>query len=1190
MGIRLHYANRPEALVPPLAELVARQQRRQPLERVQIVVPNRIVQDWLTLRLSERIGVAANLAFPFLRNYLGEIVARTDSKIKILDADHLQMVLFECMRSLPADGPEAINEVNRYARAGADDRAELRLFQLAKQIAELFREYSISRITMVRGWRDKSAARSLNEAERWQRKLWLRIFAPDGALDAQWVRDQEFRWMLLPEAFEALTASQLEPIASDVMHVFGVGYAGPAFIRMFEKLGASMNVFIYALNPCMEFWEDLQNTAGMAREAWPRRGHKSPAGLAGDDPFKLDMPGDNPALRWWGRPAREYIRLLNELTDCDFDPHFIPRAPSPRDDAPLLARLQDDILMRVPERQPILAAAQAATDDKSIRFFACAGIRREIEIAANQIWSIIREPSQPEPLRFHQIAVIVPDSAYEDYLPQIEAVFSDLHQIPIEVVSRPLASESRVAEAIDLLLQLPLGRFTRQEMLRLLTHPAIAGEEDVDVARWTSWCEALGVFFGADDSDLEGTYLQGKHLFHWDQALKRLALGLFMTGERSGDARFFNASGDPAYLPYELAQDEIASAAKFIRLARGLLNAAIELRRSRRTLEEWVRVLSDFILGYVRTQTPADERIRDRCIAMIESMAAPGIAAAEVSYEIACDSAQARISGIDSHSGGLAERGVTIGPLSALRSIPFRTIFLPGLNETDFPERPRRDPIDLRLIKRQPGDVTRSERDRHLILETILAARERLHISYVARDQITGEPLEPSVVVRELQSILRGYLSSQQVEGLTVTPPASPYDLKYFGDLVGKPASDPEPPNFDPRARDAARMSALRANLQEHCGALVLPDRDQPITEFLSNGVKESLRRALRLIDPPPPAHAEKPVELGLSIAALRRFLECPLQGTARYLLRMKDEDEAGQDYQDEPLAQSRLHRIILMRSAFWTGRGDENRMREAYGSGMRIAQAHGQAPVGTFAAASTPADGVLLRGWNNQAHSAEVADLAEWQEVRVGRADEFAQAGRIVNEIKLTVEVPRSGGGYTQWKVKIHGNAGWFSPNLDQTIKCILRDEAKPVDFLGLSLSAIVLKAAGATRAKILQALVICDGNRFESRVVELPDAAQSSAYLTTLVADLLSGKNHYFLPIEAVGNILSKGNSGEIDHLGEIEKIRENDWSHCSSDYGPVRNPRNFKPPSREEIVSIIARRFAMMEGIFKQKKNRQ
>ncbi len=1202
--IRLHYSNRMENLVAPLAEAVAAQQRLRPLERIHIVVPNRVVEEFVKLRLAEKIGVAANLEFPFLRRYLARVVQAANPGLGILEFEELQVLLFESLRRAIAGGAAEIRAVRDYAETAADRGrgtadTELRLFQLAGQTARLFREYSITRRPMLHRWQTgESLASSPFEAtEQWQRHLWRSLFGADHAVRPEWLTGAEHQWMLLPDGFDATGAGPLKAALSPVLHVFGLAYVGPAFAGMFARLGAVVELHIYALNPCLEFWEDVEHPSGVARESWVRRRERLDSAQLQDasDPFALDVTGDNPALRLWARPGREYIRLLNELTDCDFDPHFAHPANSA---APtLLQRLQESVLIREAERAP-KPAGHAADADASIRFLACAGIRREAEIAADTIWSLVQHPAGAA-LRFHEIAVVVPDRALDEYVPHLETAFAQSHQIPVEVVNRRFATESRVAEAIGLLLRLPLGRFTRDELLRLLTHPAIvpadfAIDRDRRPDRWAQWCDELGVYFGADRDDLAGTYIP-EEVFHWDQALKRLALGTFMTGEPSRDSRFFRAPDSREYLPYEVAPDEATAVASLVRLARRMLSDARELRAQRLTLADWGKRLSDFVLGYVNAPNLIDERIRDYCVSAIESIAAPAIRSEPVPYLVACEFALACIAEVEARRGRYGGRGVAIGSLAALRSIPFRVIFALGLNEADFPERPGFDPLDLRLARRSAGDVTPTERDRYLFLETLLAARERIFLSYVSRDSRTGDRLEPSAVIRELQFILRGYLDEDAVKGLTVEHPVSRYDLRYFPDLDPEPAQPAaELVSYDRDARRGARMTALRQDLIEHCGDAPLPGRDEPMVDRLAPEVRQRLYDGLRLPElAPHSADARDATELSLPLAALRKFLECPIQGAARYALGMLEDDEgAAEDQEDEPLAQSVLDRTVLLRDALWRSRGDREAALAGYAELVKIAQVHGHAPVGLFAEAAEKADRARLGAWIDQTRAAGGCELADWQEVRIGHAGEFARADRILDDLMVDVSVPHPDGGPRLRRARLHGNVGFMSPGLDASLRFVLRGEPKAKDFLYLFISAIALAATGVAGREFRAIVVGSDGEEgktFEKRL-RLPEPERARQYLAALAADLLSGDNHYFLPIEAVEEFWRKWKGigkrkkpGDVDLIEVINGVRENEYGSCSSDWGPVRNARRFEPPTEAVAKAIIERRFGMISEIF-------
>src|SRR5260370_34468029 len=270
----------------------------------------------------------------------------------------------------------------------------------------------------------------------------------------------------------------------------------------------------------------------------------------------------------------------------------------------------------------------------------------------------------------------------------------------------------------------------------------------------------------------------------------------------------------------------------------------------------------------------------------------------------------ARAADFESRQGQFSGRGVAVGSLSSLRSIPFKTIFVLGMGEGEFAMRDRRDPMDLRLLKRIAGDVTPTERDRYLFLETLLAAREQIFLSYIARDARTGDPLEPASVIRELQFILRGFVDPDTLAKMTIEHPVSQYDLKYFPEFADSPPPEcqRELVSFDSDARRGARMLALRKHLQEHAGNRPLPDHDE-LLEALPAKAADRIGKTLRLIKPPEviatASHSRS--EIWLPLSALRNFLVCPMQPTANYALAMFDDEDGDDEGGDEPLDQAIL-------------------------------------------------------------------------------------------------------------------------------------------------------------------------------------------------------------------------------------------------------------------------------------------
>ncbi|MGA7869576.1 MAG: exodeoxyribonuclease V subunit gamma [Candidatus Binatus sp.] len=1201
--IRLHYSNRLENLIAPLAGAVTVHQRRAPLEPVSIVVPNRVVEQFVRYRLAESIGVAANLKFPFLRNYLATLLHSTDKNLRILDADELQLVLFECLRSSSHRDDSELKPARDYIQAGSrtDADVELRTLLLAAQLARLFREYSISRRRMIRKWRAamRTELDAMSETERWQRHLWLSVFDSHGAVREEWRLDRGTRLMMLPDAFEASDDRILKPVLPGTLHVFGASYAGNAYAEIFARLGALGDIRIYALNPCREFWEDVDTSRRGALPAWAHRQDKVGEKLAdSEDPFSLNESSDPPALRLWGRPGREYIRLLNELSQCDFTPLFTD--PVATKSPTLLEALQQNILDREPQPANV-EERKGKPYEARLRFLACPGIRREIEIVAHEIWSLVRANEKlaancgAERIRFHEIALLIPDAAVDEYVAHIESVFGKQYQIPVDLVSRSSAGASRVAEAVESLLKLPSGRFSREEMIRVLTHPALNNESEtrIDVEKWPRWSEALGIFFGADDDDLKGTYIP-HGLYHWDQAIKRLALGTMMAGQRGGEPEFYQTGvAGPGYLPFEIAQDELETAARFMGAARSLIADALSMRDARLTPRQWSRMIIEFVSGYIRPESAIDEQARDSFLEAIESIGDSDLDIGPMSYESTREMIAGRVTDLESLRGQYSGQGVAVGALSSLRSIPFKVIFALGLNEAAFPEREHRDPLDLRMLRRVAGDVTPAERDRYLILETILAARERIYFSYVARDAKTGDVLEPSSVIRELQYMLRGFVDEETLAKLTVKHPASRYDLKYFPGLTGgtAPDGDHEFASFDPDARSGARMLALRRKIETYSTSRSMPQGEN-LLDHLGDKLRERLRKDLQFAEFEKSSAVGRPApleEIALPIAALRKYLECPLQGAARYSLGMLDDEDAPEETADEPIEQSQLDRAVMLRNVFWRAGESPDALREEYAREVRIAQARGHAPAGQFAQAAETADTAELGRWIAQASQAGVSDFDGWKDIRIGRADEFADTGQILAPIALNANVRRHDGTVVARRLSLYGTIRGVSPDAGAAINCVLHKNVKPKDFLVPFLNAIVLAAAGVKLPEKFRAIVVGTESTHPNewiREFRPMDRDSALTFLGIVVSDLLSTGNDYFLPIEAVEQVVKELHKPAAPHdlIETVDLVRFNDFSRNSSKYGPVRNAADSDPPSEEKIEEIVKRRFNPIIAIFK------
>ena len=1202
LGLRLHYSNRTERLLDALvANLEARRRTgAHLLDAPFVVVPNRNVATWVQFGIARATGIAANLKVRFLRPFLGEVVAQARPEARIVDGKLLLGLVLELLHDEELLARAALRPVRAYLSAGGEgrDAIDLRRGQLAGRVAHFFEEYGYARPEMLQRWPSgRILSEEFAETEEWQRQLWLALWGRGGLVERRSAAAGQ-AWFTAAALFKDLKPREIA--VPGEIHLFGISYVARAYQTIFGVLSRAARLNIYAVNPCMEFWEDLETDRERRRKLPKRSERQGPEKLAAElDPFGLSDANDTPALRLWGRPGRENIRLLNELTECEFEACF----EDPTDGGKtLLRQIQRDILLREPASALDGPADYSA--DRSLTVLKCSGMRREAESIAGEIWQLVVDGNGGEgraPLRFNDIAVILPAARSDEYQAHFSAVFREVWEIPHNIVDMTLAGESRVAEAIDLLLALPHGKFTRPEVMRVATHPSVMARfPDAEPAAWLALCEALGIAHGADHAEHKDTYIE-RDVLNWDQGVRRLALGAFMTGRRSSDERML-ALGDDVYLPEE--PGAVESASGFGLLVRSLIEDARFCREDRRLpMSGWIEFLRKLVGSYIAVLSDEDERAMATCLAAIQSLAEidlGGLAGRSVSYRIPCELLKGALASAPAGRGQHLADGVVMSSFLPMRAIPFRVIFVAGLGERDFPSVERADRLDLRTARRHPGDVSPREQDKYMFLETLLCARERLYLSYVARNALTGDPLEPSSVIRELRHLVEGsHLGAGGFDQLVREP-----GLRRFAEPLStlptnrEAGAGNEPPKgtlvdlslLGPEARREAATVALRERLRSRLGS----DRPMPDLPSLEGVLSEAswslLSERLGLLSPGVrEAKASSEIEtVRLSVSTIRRFLECPMQGSAaaRLGLREADDDEDLLAREDELFSTGRLEQLGVLRGAFVAAVGasgseeiaqaferelDERTLRE---------ELDGKMPTGLFATVERTAHLAILNGWWESLEALEGNAREPPATFRLGPADEHGEALTLLDPVvvdglslpdgrRVRVEIV----GRTQPILRARAAPGSLLLTLDKKDAETFQVRALRGFVDHVVLAAANRGAAAGHRAVVDNFSSGKEGIPYVEEFAPIP-AEKAREWLTMIAGEILGEVHDYLLPCEAVFELAADPNA-QVAEI--VEKLCEGRGSF-SSCFGPVPQPRTYPPPSEEEAREIIEKRFGL------------
>jgi hypothetical protein len=190
------------------------------------------------------------------------------------------------------------------------------------------------------------------------------------------------------------------------------------------------------------------------------------------------------------------------------------------------------------------------------------------------------------------------------------------------------------------------------------------------------------------------------------------------------------------------------------------------------------------------------------------------------------------------------------------------------------------------------------------------------------------------------------------------------------------------------------------------------------------------------------------------------------------------------------------------------------------------------------------------------------------------GQAPEYQRETPIQPPVTLQVTV-----GGRAVRVAIHGatQPAALVGGLPATLVLLMsttRSNGNGRDLLRGWIDHVVLCAAGHAAPDGRRVLIVRpDQKPEESRLGPL-SVEVARGYLATLAADLLAGVYPRFLPCEAVlGWVKKEPRPALTDY---ILMLREDDWTKFTSEWGPVPDARSYDPPSEEEALAIVARRF--------------
>ena len=707
-----------------------------------------------------------------------------------------------------------------------DEARRARRLSSVRHIAELFDRYARHRPAMLEAWgRGDDAAvpgDALWQAELW-RRLRARVDAPDPAARLQ----------------GACHRLREEPARVDLperLSLFGLTRLPAATLAVLAALAARREVHLFVLHPSPALWDRV---AEVATAQVLRRDDDPTAYLA-----------TNRLLASWGQDARELQLMLQSAAEESVDHHH----PVAHGATTLLERIQADVRAdQVPiERKPL------KSDDRSIQVHACHGRSRQVEVLRGAILHLLEEDPTLEP---RDVIVMCPD--IETFAPLIQATFGageiagiqddplpdDIRppDLRVRLADRSLRQTNPILGVIGVLLDLAGGRATASEVLDLADRAPVRRRlhfDDDDLSRIEDWVAGSGIRWGLDAEHRAPFKLDKLDAGTWRAGLDRVLLGVTMSETLLGGV---------------LALDDVDSGSIDLagRLAELVdrLQAALDSLTTPQPIDAWAHSIATAADALTAT-TAGDAWQRAELQRLLDDVVAGATTANQVNPTV-LELAEVRALLAERLAGRPTRANfrtghLTVCTLMPMRSVPHRVVCLLGLDDGAFPRRTARDGDDLILDDPHVGDRDPRAEDRQLLLDALLAAQDRLVITYTGNDERTNIERPPAVPVGELLDAIDATVTNpaggRARERVLVRHPLQPFDRRDFvpaGRAGGRPWS------FDRVMLDGAR--ALTADRPPPAPFLAkpLPAPAANIVElddlvrFVSHPVRAFLRQRL---------------------------------------------------------------------------------------------------------------------------------------------------------------------------------------------------------------------------------------------------------------------------------------------------------------------------------------------------------
>jgi len=794
--IALH-SNRLEGLAQTLSAWVERYPLK-PLEVERVITLSSAVAEWYKIWMAREHGVfgVSTVDMPG-RMIWGLYRSLFDAESTLMSsATDQKTLVWRLMRLLPQslERPEFAILKDYVHHGGAKAH-----YELAKKIADVFDAYQIYRADWLRSWEvgervllsAQGKPKAFESDQVWQALLWECVVQE---LDA--AQRQSVRSAMHQEAMKLLQGLAVAPAKwPRRLIVFGVTALPLQVLEFLGQMSKFTQVILCVHSPCQYHWADIMQGREFFYANKKRFDNRGGIDLSTTPMDQMHLHA-NALLAQWGRQSRDFVRQLDQFDDVqktreDFDQLRLDLFEhETSDDVSLLHRIQNQIRDLEPAK-PHDASAETSpatpVSDGSVVFHVAHNLTRELEVLHDQLLTLMASTEHRAQINPKDIVVMCPNVG--ESKAAIQAIFGqyakhDARFIPFDVADTQALQTHPMVLELQWLLHLGDSRCTLSEVMDFAVSPFVAARfelERVDVEQLHEWMLDSGVRWGLSEEQRDSLGFQANGSIHtFAFGFKRMLLGL-ATGAMEVEQPLLEIQDIEPMTSVSGLEAQVLG--RFDVLLQGLQNWW-SLSQKPASATQWISRYQQLIDQFFKP-TQNEEFVVLQSLSRSLITWGEALLAAEFDEVLDASVAQAAWGDhiqITPPKQRLLASGVTFCSIKSLRTLPFKVICMIGLNEGEYPIKQKVQDFDLTKdpSHQRVGDQSRAEDDRAMMLETLLAAREVLYISWSGFSPRDNSNKPASVLVTQLRQYIEAQWGEGMLQQMTTEHPMQPFNRAYF--------------------------------------------------------------------------------------------------------------------------------------------------------------------------------------------------------------------------------------------------------------------------------------------------------------------------------------------------------------------------------------------------------------------------